>query len=65
MSNSFGMIAGALKHLNELELPLILSKVFRMAIFQNTRNQLLQDIMSVIPGDINVYNVCKVSYLCG
>ena len=58
-------MAGALKLLNELELPLILPKVFQMAIFQNTRNQLLQDIVLVILGDTNVYKVCKMSYLSG
>lgn len=63
MTNLFGIIAGALKLFNELELPLILTKVFRMDIFQNTRNQLLQDIVLVILGDTNVYKVCKMSYL--
>ena len=64
MTNLFGIIAGALK-LNKLELPLILTKVFRMDIFQNTRNQLLQDIVLVILGDTNVCKVCKMSYLSG
>lgn len=56
-------VAGALRHVNELDFPSILLNVFRMDLFQNTRKQFLQDTFLVILGDANVYKVCKMSYL--